>query len=49
MAELFTGVGLALVTVFDADDEVDVGATAALAVRLVDAGVRAVVVAGTTG
>lgn len=49
MAELFTGVGVALVTVFDADDEVDVGATAALAVRLVDAGVRAVVVAGTTG
>lgn len=45
----FTGVGVALLTLFDDDGEVDAPATAALASRLVAAGVRAVVVAGTTG
>jgi 4-hydroxy-tetrahydrodipicolinate synthase len=46
---VFTGVGVALVTLFDDEGELDAPATASLAVRLVDAGVRAVVVAGTTG
>lgn len=45
----FTGVGVALVTLFDDDHDVDVAATADHAARLVDAGVRAVVVAGSTG
>lgn len=49
MSAPFTGVGVALVTLFDPDGEVDVDATATHAVRLVDAGVRAVVVAGSTG
>jgi 4-hydroxy-tetrahydrodipicolinate synthase len=48
-APVFTGVGVALVTLFDDEGEVDAGATADLAVRLVDAGVRGVVVAGSTG
>lgn len=46
---VFTGVGVALVTLFDTDGTLDAPATAELAVRLVDAGVHAVVVAGTTG
>jgi 4-hydroxy-tetrahydrodipicolinate synthase len=46
---VFTGVGVALVTLFDADGGIDAPATAELAVRLVDEGVRAVVVAGSTG
>lgn len=46
---LFTGVGVALVTLFADDGGVDVPATADLAVRLVDAGMRSVVVAGSTG
>lgn len=46
---VFTGVGVALATVFDDGGEVDVDATAAHAVRLVELGVAAVVVAGTTG
>jgi 4-hydroxy-tetrahydrodipicolinate synthase len=46
---LFTGVGVALVTLFDAAGEVDPPATADHAVRLVELGVRAVVVAGSTG
>lgn len=46
---LFRGVGVALVTLFDDGLEVDVAATADLAVRLVEAGVAAVLVAGTTG
>ncbi len=45
----FTGVGVALATLFDDDGEVDVAATAEHAVRLVELGVRAVVVAGSTG
>jgi dihydrodipicolinate synthase/N-acetylneuraminate lyase len=46
---VFTGVGVALVTLFDDDGEVDTPATAGLASRLVEAGARAVVVAGSTG
>ena len=45
----FTGVGVALVTLFDEEGEIDAPATADHAARLVDAGVEAVVVAGTTG
>jgi 4-hydroxy-tetrahydrodipicolinate synthase len=46
---VFTGVGVALVTLFDDRGDVDAPATAALAAQLVGLGVRAVVVAGTTG
>ena len=46
---MFTGVGVALVTLFDDRGELDASATAALGARLVDLGLRAVVVAGTTG
>jgi len=46
---LFSGVGVALVTLFGDDGCLDADATAAHAARLVDLGVRAVVVAGTTG
>ena len=46
---LFTGVGVALATLFDRDGEVDAKATAEHAASLVDLGVRAVVVAGSTG
>jgi len=46
---LWDGVGVALVTLFEADGSVDVAGTAAHAARLVDAGVRGVLVAGTTG
>jgi 4-hydroxy-tetrahydrodipicolinate synthase len=46
---LFTGVGVALVTLFDDRGRLDAKATAALATELVDAGMRAVVVAGSTG
>ena len=46
---LFTGVGVALATLFDHDGEVDAKATAEHAATLVDLGVRAVVVAGSTG
>ena len=50
MAEpVFTGVGVALVTLFEEDGELDAKATAVHACTLVEAGVRAVVVAGTTG
>jgi 4-hydroxy-tetrahydrodipicolinate synthase len=45
----FDGVGVALVTLFNRDGGVDAPATAAHAARLVDAGVRGVVVAGSTG
>ena len=45
----FTGIGVALVTLFDDTRAVDAAATADLAARLVDDGVRAVVVAGSTG
>jgi 4-hydroxy-tetrahydrodipicolinate synthase len=46
---LFSGVGVALVTLFDDDGGLDAPATSRLAAQLADAGVRAVLVAGTTG
>jgi dihydrodipicolinate synthase/N-acetylneuraminate lyase len=46
---VFRGVGVALVTLFDAGGELDASATADHAARLVELGVAAVVVAGTTG
>lgn len=46
---LFTGVGVALVTLFDDRGEIDAKATGGLAAQLVELGVRAVVVAGSTG
>jgi 4-hydroxy-tetrahydrodipicolinate synthase len=50
MAEpLFRGVGVALATLFDDDGGLDAKATAGHAAALVDLGVRAVVVAGSTG
>lgn len=49
MDPLFTGVGVALVTIFDDAGALDTDATAQLATTLVDTGVRAVLVAGTTG
>lgn len=45
----FTGVGVPLVTLFDQQGDLDAPATADLAARLVELGVRAVVVAGSTG
>ena len=47
--QLFHGVGVALVTIFDRAGAVDPAATAALAADLTGRGVRAVLVAGTTG
>lgn len=49
MNPVFTGAGVALVTLFDSAGELDAPATAAHAERLVELGVRAVVVAGSTG
>jgi 4-hydroxy-tetrahydrodipicolinate synthase len=49
MEPVFTGVGVALVTLFDDREDVDASATAALAAQLVGLGTRAIVVAGTTG
>ena len=46
---IFEGVGVALVTLFDERGELDTAATADHAVRLVDLGLTAVVVAGSTG
>jgi 4-hydroxy-tetrahydrodipicolinate synthase len=46
---LFTGVGVALATLFDEGGEVDAKATAGHAATLVGLGIRAVVVAGSTG
>jgi 4-hydroxy-tetrahydrodipicolinate synthase len=46
---MWDGVAVALVTLFDGDSSVDVSGTASHAARLVEAGVRAVVVGGTTG
>lgn len=45
----FTGVGVALVTLVDDAQHVDVQATVAHAVKLVDLGMKAVLVGGTTG
>jgi 4-hydroxy-tetrahydrodipicolinate synthase len=49
MAAPFTGIGVALVTLFDDTRAVDEKGTADLAARLVDDGVRAVIVSGSTG
>lgn len=46
---IFSGVGVALATFFDEDGEIDAKATADHAGKLVELGVRAVVVAGSTG
>jgi 4-hydroxy-tetrahydrodipicolinate synthase len=46
---VFEGVGVALVTLFEDGGSLDAAATADLAVQLVDLGVSAVVVAGSTG
>jgi 4-hydroxy-tetrahydrodipicolinate synthase len=46
---LFGGIGVALVTLFDEDGRLLAGATAELAARLVERGVTAIVVCGTTG
>ena len=46
---VFTGVGVALVTLFDDDREVDLDGTAALAAELAAAGMRSIVIAGSTG
>ena len=46
---IFSGVGVALLTLFDEGGNVDVQATAEHAARLVDLGVKAVAVLGTTG
>ena len=48
-APIFSGVGVALLTIFDSAGAVDAGATAELAARLVEHGVKAVLVAGSTG
>lgn len=49
MAPLFTGVGVALVTLFDEDGGLLASRTAEFAARLAGLGVRAVLVAGSTG
>lgn len=49
LGSLFTGVGVALVTLFREDGALDRPATAELAARLAALGVRCVLVAGTTG
>src|SRR5215831_9445382 len=49
MSEVFRGAGVALLTLFHDDGSIDPGATAGLAGELADRGMRAVLVAGTTG
>src|SRR5205085_1742869 len=49
VAPVFEGVGVPVVTLFRDDGGVDARATAEHAARLVDLGMRAVVVAGSTG
>lgn len=46
---IFSGVGVALLTIFDSSGAVDAKATAAHAVRLAELGIQAVLVAGSTG
>lgn len=46
---IFEGVGVALVTLFDHNGDVDLAATVTHAERLIDVGLRSVVVAGSTG
>jgi 4-hydroxy-tetrahydrodipicolinate synthase len=48
-ADVFTGVGVALLTLLTGDGAVDAAATGALAADLVSRGVRAVLACGTTG
>jgi 4-hydroxy-tetrahydrodipicolinate synthase len=48
-SRFFTGVGVALVTIFDSAGAVDAAATAALAADLAGRGMRAILAAGTTG
>ena len=47
--DVFTGVGVALVTLLDESGRVDAASTAALAADLADRGMRGVLVCGTTG
>jgi 4-hydroxy-tetrahydrodipicolinate synthase len=49
MSELFRGAGVALLTLFHDDGSIDPAATGDLARELVERGMRAVLVAGTTG
>jgi len=49
MEQLFSGVGVALITIFDQAGAVDEGATASHAADLAARGMRAVLVCGTTG
>jgi 4-hydroxy-tetrahydrodipicolinate synthase len=49
MPALFTGVGVALVTLFRADGALDAPATGDLAAQLAGLGMRCILVAGTTG
>jgi 4-hydroxy-tetrahydrodipicolinate synthase len=49
MEPVFRGVGVALVTLFDEDGEIDAAATASHAARLVEAGIQGVLVSGSTG
>jgi len=49
VSAIFIGVGVALVTLFGDDGGLDAAATAGLAEQLVNLGVRAIVVAGSTG
>jgi 4-hydroxy-tetrahydrodipicolinate synthase len=49
MAELFRGPGVALLTLFHDDGAIDPGATGEFARELAERGMRAVLVAGTTG
>jgi 4-hydroxy-tetrahydrodipicolinate synthase len=49
MSDLFRGPGVALLTLFHDDGSIDPAATAELARELVERGMRAVLVAGTTG
>ncbi|MGA2528202.1 MAG: dihydrodipicolinate synthase family protein [Acidimicrobiales bacterium] len=46
---IFSGIGVALLTIFDSTGALDPGATSELASRLVELGVRSVLVAGTNG
>jgi 4-hydroxy-tetrahydrodipicolinate synthase len=46
---IFSGVGVALLTIFDSSGAVDASATAELASQLVELGIQAVLVAGSTG
>src|ERR1700729_3081348 len=48
-APLFSGVGVALVTLFDADGEIDPGSTGKLAARLAGRGMAGGLGKGTTG